>query len=204
MTFVNEIHLMGYVTAIGNVHYYDSRKPNGDPVRKAIITFALWGRDKRPRKGETHWCYTCIVFDHNAETFHADVRATLEAVAARRQEAARSTTHGHSFEDAVWSFVDRRSQEAGDVPARTGSTPGRIPRCKVGDAVIELGPEHAAAGARIVIEAKERRGVDLGKAREEMATARKNRDAGVGIFVFPLPTIALCAILAVVWLFRRR
>jgi hypothetical protein len=119
----------------------------------------------------------------NAETFHADVRATLDAVAARREEAARSTTHGHAFEDAVWSFVDRRSQEAGDVPARTGSTPGRIPRCKVGDAVIELGPEHAAAGARIVIEAKERKGVDLGKAREEMATARRNRDAGVGIFV---------------------
>jgi hypothetical protein len=119
----------------------------------------------------------------NADTFHADVRATLVAVAARREEAARSTAHGHAFEDEVWSFVDRRSQEAGDVPARTGSTPGRIPKCKVGDAVIELGPDHAAAGARIVIEAKERSGVDLGKAREEMATARKNRDAGVGIFV---------------------
>jgi hypothetical protein len=50
--------------------------------------------------------------------------------------------------------------------------------------VIVLGPESVAAGARVVVEAKERAGTSLASALEEVETARKNRRAQVGVFVF--------------------
>jgi hypothetical protein len=49
--------------------------------------------------------------------------------------------------------------------------------------VIELGPDSAAAGAKIVIEAKEEVGWTVAKAREHMELARKNRDAQIGLFI---------------------
>ena len=55
--------------------------------------------------------------------------------------------------------------------------------CKVGDCVVELGPDNLAAGERIVIEAKQKAGYSLQEARNEIATARKNRDAQIGLVV---------------------
>jgi hypothetical protein len=50
--------------------------------------------------------------EHAAETlvqangeFHAEVRETLAALQARREEARRSPTHGGSFQDAVAGFL---------------------------------------------------------------------------------------------------
>ena len=50
--------------------------------------------------------------------------------------------------------------------------------------VIELGAEHAAAGARIVIEAKASSSYTIDGALAELEEAKKNRKAGVGLFVF--------------------
>ena len=50
--------------------------------------------------------------------------------------------------------------------------------------MVELGPEHAAAGARVVIEAKQNASYTVQSARSELEEARKNREAGVGVFVF--------------------
>ena len=50
--------------------------------------------------------------------------------------------------------------------------------------MVELGPEHAAAGARIVMEAKQNASYTVPMARSELEEARKNREAGVGVFVF--------------------
>ena len=47
-----------------------------------------------------------------------------------------------------------------------------------------LGPESAAPGARIVIEAKEDQSYSLQRALAESEEARKNRGAGIGLFVF--------------------
>jgi hypothetical protein len=58
----------------------------------------------------------------------------------------------------------------------------------VGDCVIELGPDSAAPGAKIVIESKEESGYSLARARQEIETARKNRDADWGVFVFSKKT----------------
>ncbi len=120
----------------------------------------------------------------NNRDFQEEVKIALNEMAATKRESERSTRHGLEFEEAVFEFVNERSQSAGDVATATGNTTGRIARSKVGDAVIELGDEHAAAGSRVVIEAKRDASYTLSKAREELELARKNRDADMGIFVF--------------------
>lgn len=120
--------------------------------------------------------------------FQSDVAAALEAMKARREESLRSTCHGYDFETAVVEFVALDASRAGDLATATGCSTGLIKNCKVGDAVVELGPECAAAGVRYVVEAKEAANYDLQKARGELETARKNRGAAVGVFVFSKET----------------
>lgn len=115
--------------------------------------------------------------------FQAEVRATLAGLAARKEEAARSTRHGLVYEDDVWAFVDKRAVRLGDTPERTGETTGLVSRSKVGDCIVTLGPDRAAAGARIVVEAKEDASYTLERARAEIEEGRKNRGAQVGVFV---------------------
>src|ERR1035437_8238104 len=71
---------------------------------------------------------------------------------------------------------------------RTGKTTGLIKNCKVGDLVVELGADCTAAGERIVVEAKEDASYNLAQARTEIETARKNRSARVGLFMFSAKT----------------
>jgi uncharacterized coiled-coil protein SlyX len=118
------------------------------------------------------------------QRFQEDVSGKLASLVTRHQEEMRSTTHGISFEEEFCVFLQREAQRAGDVFTATGSKPGAIPRCKTGDAVIELGTEAAAGGERIVFEAKSRKQVSLADARREIEEGRKNRTASVGVFVF--------------------
>lgn len=122
--------------------------------------------------------------EQQANSFQAEVKASLVEIKAKREEAARSTTHGKDFEELVWEFVQREAQKSGDIPTHIGKRTGAIRNCKVGDAVITLGEDTAAAGEHIVVEAKEDSSYDMGKAREESLMARKNRGAAVGVFVF--------------------
>jgi hypothetical protein len=126
--------------------------------------------------------------EDQANSFHNDVTSALEAMKARREESLRSTTHGRQFEDVVVEFVKREAERAGDIAISTVCSAGAIKYCKVGDAVVELGPDCAAAGERFVVEAKEDSSYDLRKALLETETARKNRDASVGVFVFSKTT----------------
>jgi len=119
-----------------------------------------------------------------ATSFQREVTCTLEAMKARREESLRSTAHGQEFQDVVFEFAQREAERAGDLATCTGNTTGAIKNCKKGDALIELGPECAAAGESFVIEAKEDATYDLNKARVEIESARKNRQASVGLFVF--------------------
>jgi hypothetical protein len=119
--------------------------------------------------------------DSNAR-FQSDVRTTLETFRVRRQESARSSLHGHTFEYAAEDLLQMEAQRAGDVCERLAGTPGKEGR-KVGDYVMTLGPDSAAAGARIVFECKAEKGYTEAKALEELALARKNRDAQIGVFV---------------------
>lgn len=118
------------------------------------------------------------------QSFQTEVRVTLEKMVVQRAEAARSTRHGLIFEDVVCEFLAQEARKLGDIATRTGDTVGSIRNCKVGDCLIELGPESAAPQARVVIEAKEKGNYQLSQAREEIELARKNRGAQIGLFVY--------------------
>lgn len=122
------------------------------------------------------------------QAFQEEVKGTLQAMVARREEADRSTRHGIDFEDALFTFLQHSVQNSGDIATHTGNGTGTIRNCKVGDCVLELGPESAAAGGRIVFEAKEDKKYSIAIAREEIDTARKNRNAQIGLFVFSAKT----------------
>jgi Restriction endonuclease len=114
--------------------------------------------------------------------FQSDVRATLATFRVRREEAARSSLHGHSFEYAAGELLQLEAERAGDLCTRLSGTPGQEGR-KTGDFVITLGPESAAPGAKITLECKAERGYTEAQALAELALARKNRGAQVGVFV---------------------
>lgn len=116
--------------------------------------------------------------------FQDEVKSTLQAMVVRKEESDRSTRHGGVFQDTFFEFIQREAQKLGDVATDCGNTTGLIRGCKTGDCVIELGPECAAPGARIIIEAKEDRSYNLKQALNEIDEARKNRGAQIGLFVF--------------------
>ncbi len=123
-----------------------------------------------------------------ATSFHNDVTSALESMKARREESLRSTAHGREFEEVVVEFAQREAEKAGDITTATGNTTGAIKNCKVGDATVELGPDCIAQGTSFVVEAKEHASYDINKARAEIDTARKNRGASIGLFVFSKKT----------------
>jgi hypothetical protein len=122
------------------------------------------------------------------QQFQEEVKVSLAKMVATRHEAERSTRHGMQFQDAVCEFLMRESQHAGDIATPTAHATGLIKNCKVGDCVVELGPDSAAPGARIAVEAKEEAGYSLARALEEIEIARKNRNADWGLFVFSKKT----------------
>jgi hypothetical protein len=127
------------------------------------------------------------ILDKQSDTntkFQEEVKITLQSMAVRRAEADRSTRHGLDFEQALFQLLQMESQRCGDLATWTGNTTGLRKNCKVGDAVVELGPESAAPGAKIVVEAKEKISYQMVTARDELDVARKNREAQVGLFVF--------------------
>jgi hypothetical protein len=127
-----------------------------------------------------------LITEHrqDSQRFQIEIREALAGMVARRQEAQRSTRHGDEFDQAAFAFVQHEAQGRGDVATSVATSTGLIKNCKKGDAVIELGPESAAPGQRIVIEAKEVQQYQLADAREYIELARKNRSALVGVFVY--------------------
>ena len=124
------------------------------------------------------------------EKFQGDVIERLADMTARKQELERSTRHGKEFEVAVFDYVSERSQLAGDIATHVGETTGIIRNNKKGDIEVKLGQEHVAAGAKIVVEAKQDASYTLQKALDELKGARENRGADVGIFVFSKRTVS--------------
>jgi hypothetical protein len=120
----------------------------------------------------------------SAADFQEEVKVALTKLVTKREVEARGTQHGATFEDALLEFLAANCQPRGELIDNTTGRVGLIRNCKIGDVVVELGCDSAAAGARIVIEAKEDAGYNLVRAREEIEQARKNRDAQYGIFVF--------------------
>jgi hypothetical protein len=130
-------------------------------------------------------------YEKRNQAFRDEVSKKLGEIAGIKGTQDRSTLRGGVFEDAVSEFVLKNAMGSGDVGRRTGSTTGIIKNCKVGDCTIELGADSRFAGESLVIEAKEDASYDLKKALGEIDTARRNRGADVGIFVFSKRTAPL-------------
>ena len=123
------------------------------------------------------------------EKFQNEVIERLTDMTARKRESERSTRHGREFEDAVFHYANERSLASGDVASHVGEKTGLIRNNKMGDILVTLGQEHVAAGARIVIEAKQDASYTLDRGLEELRGARDNRGAGVGVVVFSKRTL---------------
>jgi hypothetical protein len=115
-------------------------------------------------------------------TFQTEVRTTLAALQARKAEASRSTRHGLTFENEAGRVIEAEAQQLNDFCDRVGATAGK--GGKTGDFVTTLGPDSAAPGTHIVWEAKEDKSYTLKKAPAEIAAARANREAQIGVFIF--------------------
>ena len=121
--------------------------------------------------------------NESAQQFQTRISNELSALFARKQEAQRGVQHGNDFEAAVVSTLQEMLYGNDDEVEAVGSTTGAVAYSRVGDAVITLGHDCVAAGARIVVEAKEDESYTLAKSLEEMTKARQNRKADYGIFV---------------------
>ena len=155
-------------------------------VAQETITeqFSLDNEESSLRRMQKHLETILGAHIKSAADFQEEVKVALGKLVTKRETEARTTLHGATFEDEVLEFVSRDCQPRGEVVEGTGERVGQIKNCKVGDVVVELGCDHAAAGARIVIEAKQDGSYTLPKVREEIDQACKNRDAQLGVFVF--------------------
>jgi hypothetical protein len=116
--------------------------------------------------------------------FQKEVRDALTKLHAQRETAAKSTLHGHTFEQQFGQLLSAEATRLNDICESTGNSTGTIAYCKIGDFLTTLGSDSAAPGTRIVWEAKSDKSYDLARALRELDQARKNRQAQVGIFVF--------------------
>jgi hypothetical protein len=115
--------------------------------------------------------------------FQQEVKTTLEVLNARKQEAARGTQHGLTFEACLSGLLLTEAQKLGDIHEQVGLTTGLIKGRKYGDVVTRMGKESAAPNAGIVWEAKEAP-MSVKDALAELDQARQNRGCQLGVFVF--------------------
>lgn len=116
--------------------------------------------------------------------FQEEVKVAIATITAKKQAEQQTTRHGLVFEQALFAYLQDQCRQTNDLVEFTGNSTGLIKNCKKGDCLVELGPEHTAAGAKICVEAKEVQGFDLRQARSEIEEGRKNRGAQIGLFVY--------------------
>jgi hypothetical protein len=103
----------------------------------------------------------------------------------KAEEAQFGVGKGMKFEDQIYEILARQAKGFGDLSESTQGSTGTIPRSKIGDAIITLGESFTTApGARIVFEFKMAHGYKFKDALDEVALARRNRNAAIGVMVF--------------------
>lgn len=118
------------------------------------------------------------------ERLNERLTAIEAAATARASERARSAAKGADFEDLVEGLLADAVRNTDHVVERTADAAGDVMRSKKGDFLISLDPA-ATKGTtlRIVVECKDR-AVSGRAMRDELAEARRNRDAAVALVVF--------------------
>jgi len=122
------------------------------------------------------------------DEFQGKVLEMLARFDERERTKATGTQHGFAFEFELINSISGLAEGANDAFEATGNNTGLVRNCKVGDAVVTIGPDKFGAGKRIVIEAKEDKSYTDVSARAEIELGMKNRDAEIGIFVFSKKT----------------
>lgn len=134
---------------------------------------------------------TTLIQNQNNDTqiFQRQVYEALADLRARKEEQAKTTAHGHDFENQATEYIQNFLRGSGDIVEQVGKKTGIKPNSKKGDVVIQLSPDNAAAGARIVLEMKEDSSYSLKDSLDEIAEARENRQATIGIFIHSKKTV---------------
>jgi len=114
--------------------------------------------------------------------FEKEVREALTRIETKRTQDQTSPRGGLDFEAEVTRFINTATLGGPCVFSAVGATAG-LGRCKKGDAVLRFTAESAFANAGVVFEAKREAGYTVQAALDELDEARKNRDAGAGVFV---------------------
>ncbi len=120
--------------------------------------------------------------DARQTQFEKEVREALARIETRRSQDQKSFRGGFEFEEAVISFVRAATSGAPCTFDITSTTAG-LGSCKKGDALLRFTSESAFAGIGVVFEAKHAAGYSVQRALDELDAARRNRDAGAGVFV---------------------
>lgn len=115
--------------------------------------------------------------------FEKEIRELVTRLEARKDALRHGVKAGKAFEEEVFRCV---SSLLGGGPYDvefTASTPAPGTRRKVGDVVVTFDAVSVYRGACVVVEAKHEADYSRKKALEELAAARDNRKASVGVFV---------------------
>lgn len=110
------------------------------------------------------------------------IRDVVARSETRRESDASSPRGGATFEEQVVDFITGACGTEYIVEP-TGSTSGKLSRCKVGDAVVRFPAQSIWSGCNLVVEAKRDASYNAAKMLAEMDKARENRGAEVGLFV---------------------
>ncbi len=115
---------------------------------------------------------------------HERLTAIEAAGAARAGERARSSAKGADLEDLVGSLLGDVCRGTGDAIDRTADETGDVIRSRKGDFLLTIDPALTrGADLRVVIECKDR-SISGKQMRAELAEAKRNRAAQVGLVVF--------------------
>ena len=122
--------------------------------------------------------------DAGFKALHEKLVAIEAAQKARADERSRSAAKGGDFELVIESLLGDIARGANDLLERCGNDAGDAGRSKKGDFVLTLDPDVCrGADLRVVIEAKDRK-VSGREMRDELRSARTNRDAAVALVIF--------------------
>lgn len=118
------------------------------------------------------------------EGLNERLTAIEAAATARASERARSAAKGADFEDLLEGMLADAVRGTDHLIERTSAEAGNVLRSKKGDFVLTVDPSTTrGAAVRIVVEAKDR--TVSGRAmRDEIAEAKRNRDAAIGLVIF--------------------
>lgn len=116
--------------------------------------------------------------------FFGELKKALGIKEGKDAESEKGTEKGREFETELYNHVAAFASKLDDSSENVRAVIGSIPRSKVGDYVLTMGEASGSPGSRIAVEVKKEQGYKLKDAIEELKSAKENREADAGIFVF--------------------